>query len=114
MKKILFIMSLFVVANVSAQKTYNITETRLSSVKRPHAGKTEITQITIDISDGKFTVSSAGNKFSYQIVKKVNENNFTISDESNEYNITIGETKINNYSGFIKQELEEGFLTYFF
>ena len=114
MKKILLIMSLFVAANVSAQKTYYITETRLSSVKMPDSGKTEVTQITVNISDGEFTITSAGNTFSYQIVRKVNENNFTISDGFNEYNITIGETKINNYSGFIKQELEEGLLTYFF
>lgn len=114
MKKILVILSLFVASNLSAQKTYNITETRLSSVKTHGPGKIERTPLTITISDNLFTTTSEEKAFSYQIIKKVNEKNFMISDGLNEYNITIGEAKINNHSGFISQELEEGVLTYFF
>ena len=114
MKKILLILLLFVATNVNAQKTYNILEMRLSSLKKPNWEKTANTPMTINVSDSLFTITAEGNTFSYQIVKKVNENYFTISDGLQEYIITIGEAKFKNYSGCISQELEEGLLSYYF
>src|SRR5688500_16357869 len=114
MKKLFLIVLLIVATNAYAQKTYNILEMRLPSVKKPGWEKTAFTPMTINISDSSFTITSEGNSYSYQIVKKVNENYFTISDGSQQYVITIGEAKFKNYSGSISQELEEGVLNYYF
>ncbi len=107
MKNALMIMLLFVATNVVAQKTFNVTEIRYSSEKKPGWKKIEQTQMTINITDHLFTTTTQENSFSYEIVKKANENNFTISDKQSEYNITIGQN-------FIEQEMEEGLLTYVF
>ena len=100
-------MLLFIAANVNAQKIYRITETDVTSQKKPNWHKKEKTQVTINISDDLFTLASNGESFSYQIIRKVDEKYFTISDGLNEYIITIG-------TNFINQEFEEGVLTYFF
>ncbi len=107
MKKTLLIMLLLVATNVIAQKTFNVSEMRYSSAKKPGWKKIEKIQITINISNNLFTTTVKGESFSYEIVKKIDENNFTISDGVNEYNITIGQH-------FIEQEMEEGLLTYVF
>ena len=107
MKTGLLIMLLLIAANVNAQKIYKITETGVTSQKKPNWNKKEKTLMTISISDNLFTLASKRESFSYQIVNKLDEKSFTISDGLNEYIITIGE-------GFIKQEFEEGLLTYVF
>ncbi len=101
------IMLLFVTTTAVAQKTFNVTEIRHSSGKKPGWKKVKQTQMTINITDHLFTTTTRENSFSYEIVKKANEYNFTISDKQNEYNITIGQD-------FIEQETEEGLLTYVF
>ncbi len=107
MKNALMIMLLFVATNVVAQKTFNVTEVRYSSEKKPGWKKVEQKQMTVSIADHIFTTTTQGKSFSYDIVKKASANHFTITDKQNEYNITIGQN-------FIEQELEEGLLTYIF
>ncbi len=107
MKNALMIMLLFVATNVAAQKTFNVTEIRYSSAKKPGWKKVEQTQMTINITDHLFKTTAQEKSFSYEIVKKADEYNFTISDKQEKYKIRIGQN-------FIEQEMEEGLLTYVF
>ncbi len=64
MKKTLLIMLLLVATNVIAQKTFNVSELRYSSAKKPGWKKIEKLQITINISDHLFTTTAEEKSFS--------------------------------------------------
>ena len=112
MKKILFIF-LFLPIFSKAQKVYNIIATSSTIPIAKNYGVVKI-KATITVTDSTFIYDYKGKETVYKMVKKVSNNYFKVTDGLKDYIINIGDTKIFNYKGIIRQETPDGDVNFFY